>query len=161
MRSMPEEEEGIVACRGCGSYMDVSDIGPFSVVICSACETENLVNSDFGPYTLVNKLTDGGMSVVFIARDNTLEREVALKILNETYSSDERRIAAFEEEARITASFSHPHVVKLFTTGKAFGRFYIAMELVPGGHFENRITECGQVPESEVLPLAIQVAEGL
>jgi len=98
---------------------------------------------------------------VFVARDNTLGREVALKILNEDYSVDEKRIAAFEEEARITASFSHPHVVRVFTTGRAFGRFYIAMELVPGGHFEHQIRERGKIPEAEILPFAIQVAEGL
>ena len=99
--------------------------------------------------------------MVFAARDATLDREVALKILSEDYSRDERRIAAFEEEARITASLSHPNVVKVFKTGRAFGRFYIAMEMVPGGHMEQRIREAGQIPERELLPLAIEVARGL
>ncbi|RYD31719.1 MAG: serine/threonine protein kinase, partial [Verrucomicrobiaceae bacterium] len=75
--------------------------------------------------------------------------------------SDERRITAFEEEARITASFSHPNVVRVLTTGKAFGRLYIAMELVPGGHFEHHIQERGKIPEIEMLPLAIEIAQGL
>ncbi len=99
--------------------------------------------------------------MVFAAHDPTLDREAALKILSETYSADEVRIAAFEEEARITASFSHPHVVRVLKTGRAFGRFYIAMELVPGGHFEHQIKERGKIPEVEMLPLAIQVAQGL
>jgi hypothetical protein len=101
------------------------------------------------------------MSMVFVAHDSTLNREVALKILSEDYSADGQRIAAFEEEARITASFSHPHVVRVLTTGKAFGRFYIAMELVPGGHFEHQIRERGKIPELEMLPFAIEVAQGL
>lgn len=99
--------------------------------------------------------------MVFGAHDNTLEREVALKILSEEFSADERRITAFEEEARITASFSHPNVVRVLTTGRAFGRFYIAMEFVPGGHFEHQIRERGKIPEIEMLPLAIEVALGL
>ncbi len=99
--------------------------------------------------------------MVFAAHDSTLDREVALKILSEEYSADERRISAFEEEARITASFSHPHVVRVLKTGKAFGRFFIAMELVPGGHFEHQIRERGKIPEAEMLPLAIEVAQGL
>jgi hypothetical protein len=52
-------------------------------------------------------------------------------------------------------------VVRVFTTGRAFGRFFIAMEFVTGGHFEHQITERGTIPEKEMLPLAIQVAEGL
>jgi eukaryotic-like serine/threonine-protein kinase len=141
--------------------MDVSQLPPFSNVSCPTCAGHMRVNLDFGPYTLVRRHAIGGMSMVFIALDHTLDREVALKILSETYSADERRITAFEEEARITASFSHPHVVRVLRTGKAFGRFYIAMELVPGGHFEHQIRERGTIPEAEMLPFAIEVAQGL
>jgi len=101
------------------------------------------------------------MSMVFGAHDSTLNREVAVKILSEDYSQDEKRIQAFEEEARITASFSHPNVVRVLRTGHAFGRFYIAMELVSGGHFEHHIREKKRIPEEELLPLAIEVAQGL
>ncbi len=141
--------------------MDVTLVAPFSNVECPVCAKHTRVKREFGPYTLLRRHAIGGMSVVFIAQDNTLGREVVVKILNEEYGGDEKRIGAFEEEARITASFSHPHVVRVFTTGRAFGRFYIAMELVPGGHFEHHIRERGSIPEAEVLPLAIQVAAGL
>ncbi len=141
--------------------MDVSALPPFSNVECPKCGKHTRVKQEFGPYTLIRRHAIGGMSMVFVARDNTLDREVALKILSEEFSADERRITAFEEEARITASFSHPHVVRVLTTGRAFGRFYIAMELVPGGHFEHQIRERGKIPEVELLPLAIEVAQGL
>ena len=141
--------------------MDVSALAPFANVECPTCGKHTRVKCEFGPYTLVRRHAVGGMSMVFVARDSTLNREVALKILSEEYSADEQRIAAFEEEARITASFSHPHVVRVLTTGRAFGRFYIAMELVPGGHFEHQIRERGKIPELELLPFAIEVAQGL
>jgi len=141
--------------------MDVTVLAPFSNVCCPHCGEHTRVKRDFGPYTLVRRHAVGGMSMVFAAHDSTLNREVALKILSEEYSADERRISAFEEEARITASFSHPHVVRVLKTGKAFGRFFIAMELVPGGHFEHQIRERGKIPEAEMLPLAIEVAQGL
>ena len=141
--------------------MNVSAVAPFSNVECPSCGKHTRVKREFGPYTLVRRHAIGGMSMVFVAQDNTLDREVALKILSEDFSADEKRIAAFEEEARITASFSHPHVVRVLRTGKAFGRFYIAMELVPGGHFEHQIRERGKIPEVEMLPLAIEVAQGL
>ncbi len=141
--------------------MDVSAVAPFSNVECPSCRKHTRVKREFGPYTLLRRHAIGGMSVVFVAHDNTLDREVIVKILNEEYGGDDKRIAAFEEEARITALISHPHVVRVFTTGRAFGRFYIAMELVGGGHYEHHIRERGSIPEGEVLPLAIQVAEGL
>ncbi len=141
--------------------MDVSAVAPFSNVGCPSCGKHTRVKREFGPYTLLRRHAIGGMSVVFIAQDNTLDREVVVKILNEEYGGDEKRIGAFEEEARITASFSHPHVVRVFTTGRAFDRFYIAMELVPGGHFEHHIRERGSIPEQEMLPLAIEIAAGL
>lgn len=141
--------------------MNVANVAPYSRVVCPSCQTENRVKKQFGPYILTRRHAIGGMSSVFIAYDETLGREVALKILSEEYSADEKRIEAFEQEARLTASFSHPNVVRVLTTGRAFGRFYIAMEFVPGGHFEHQIREKGRLPELEVLPLAIQVAEGL
>lgn len=159
--AMPLAPENIVDCQDCGNPMDISQVAPFTKVECPTCGKQVRVKFAFGPYTLIRRHAVGGMSMVFVARDKTLNREVALKILSEDYSANERRIAAFEEEARITASFSHPHVVRVLTTGKAFGRIYIAMELVPGGHFEARIQELGKVSEKEMLPLAIEVAQGL
>ena len=141
--------------------MDVSAMAPFANVVCPACGEHTRVKREFGPYTLVRRHAVGGMSMVFVAHDDTLNREVALKILSENFSADARRIKAFEEEARITASFSHPNVVRVLTTGRAFGRFYIAMEFVPGGHFEHQIRERGKIPVLEMLPLAIEVAQGL
>ena len=158
---MPETTETIAYCHSCGSPMNVSAVAPFTNVECPSCGKHTRVKREFGPYTLVRRHAVGGMSMVFVAQDNTLNREVALKILSEEFSADEKRITAFEEEARITASFSHPHVVRVLRTGKAFDRFYIAMELVPGGHFEHQIRERGKIPEVEMLPLAIEVAQGL
>jgi tRNA A-37 threonylcarbamoyl transferase component Bud32 len=158
---MSQPPETIAYCHSCGAPMDVSAVAPFSNVECPQCGKHTRVKREFGPYTLVRRHAVGGMSMVFAAHDNTLDREVALKILSEDYSADEKRIAAFEQEARLTASFSHPHVVRVLTTGRAFDRFYIAMELVPGGHFEHQIRERGKIPEIEMLPLAIEVAQGL
>jgi eukaryotic-like serine/threonine-protein kinase len=158
METSPENRE---SCHACGVRMDVSALPPFTMIECPHCGAQTRVKSRFGPFKLVRRHAVGGMSMVFAAHDETLDREVALKILNEDYSADERRIAAFEQEARLTASFSHPNVVRLFTTGRAFGRFYIAMEMVPGGHLEQRVHDLGKIPEAEMLRLAIEVARGL
>lgn len=158
---MTDNEVIIAYCHSCGAAMDVTALPPFTNCSCPACGKHTRVKREFGPYTLMHRHAAGGMSMVFGAHDNTLDREVAIKILNETYSSDERRIAAFEHEAKLTASLSHPHIVKVLTTGHAFGYFYIAMEFVPGGHLEHQIREQGKIPEVEALGLAIEVAHGL
>lgn len=158
---MSAPDDTIAYCHACGTAMDVSNVAPFSNVECPECQKHTRVKREFGPYTLLRRHAIGGMSMVFVGHDNTLDREVALKILSEDYSADEKRISSFEEEARITAAISHPHVVRVFKTGKAFGRFYIAMELVAGGHLEHQIRERGALPEAEALRLAIEVAEGL
>jgi len=158
---MLPSDENIVSCVACAASMSVGSVAPFTRVLCPHCDCENRVKIHFGPYTLTRRHAIGGMSSVFVAEDQTLNREVAVKILSEEYSQDEKRISAFEKEARLTASFSHPHVVNIFTTGRAFGRFYIAMEFVPGGHLEHRINENKTLSEEVVLPLAVQIAEGL
>jgi eukaryotic-like serine/threonine-protein kinase len=158
---MSQTDDDIVLCFACGNPMSVAGLPPYTRVACPTCGEENRIKKKFGPYTVTKRHAIGGMSSVFAGIDVTLNREVALKILSEEYSKDEKRIAAFEDEARLTASFSHPHVVKILTTGRAFGLFYIAMEFVPGGHLEHRIYSEGKITEAEMLPLAIQIAEGL
>lgn len=160
-QTMSEKEEEIVVCHSCGAPMNIASVAPYSRVVCPQCGEQNRVKKQFGPYVVKRRHAIGGMSSVFVANDETLDREVALKILSVEYSTDEKRIAAFEQEARLTASLSHPNIVRVFTTGRAFGWFYIAMEFVPGGHFEHRIRERGKIPEIEMLPIAIQIAEGL
>jgi eukaryotic-like serine/threonine-protein kinase len=110
---------------------------------------------------IIKQLGEGGMSRVFEAEDSTLGRRVALKILNRTYSRDAARMAQFQNEATITASVTHPNVIKLYTVGFDQGYFYIAMELVSGGTLEQLIQKQGQVPEKDALRIGRQVADGL
>ena len=158
---MPAIDDKTATCDSCELILDVSPLEPFTMVECPSCHHKMRVKNQFGPYTLTRRHAIGGMSLVFVAEDPTLGREVIVKILNKEYSSNETRIKAFEEEARITASFNHPNVVRVFTTGRAFERFFIAMELMPGGHLEHHIRERKKIPELESLDLAIDVAEGL
>lgn len=149
------------ACEGCGALMDVTAFGPFDAVICPTCSVETHVKKDFGAYQLTRRFAVGGMSVIFVGWDSTLNREVAIKVLNEQFCHDEKRIKAFENEARLTAQVSHPNVVKVFAVGRAYDRFYLVMELLKGRSFERTIAKRGALPEGEVLDIALQVAAGL
>lgn len=151
----------IAVCSECSGEMDVTAAGPYNRVSCPNCAAEVRVKVDFGNYLLQTRLAYGGMSVLFVARDQTLGREVALKVLNEEYSSDEVRTAQFEKEAELTALVSHPNVVRVYSVGRAFERFYIAMELIAGESLEKRLELGEGMPEKEVLEIGLQVAAGL
>lgn len=141
--------------------MDVSVAEPFSQQACQTCGTMALVRTHFDHFTILREVGVGGMSRVFEAEDISLGRRVALKILNRECSQDATRLAQFEREARLTASFSHPHIVKVYSVGRDQNHFYIAMELVPGGSLDERIRQAGAQPEEEMLRLATEVVQGL
>jgi tRNA A-37 threonylcarbamoyl transferase component Bud32 len=148
-------------CRECGNPMDVTSFAPYSEVQCPACHQNVHVKSDVGGYEITGRQGVGGMSLVFQAVDKTLGRKVAIKLLNESYSTDAKRIEEFEKEAKITAAISHPHVVRVYTVGQAYGRYFIAMELVEGESLEQRMAKSGKLGEEMVTRLAIEVVEGL
>ena len=149
------------SCAACGKLLDVTSFSPFDTVSCPRCSAETKVRRVFGNYRLERRFATGGMSVIFIGWDTTLNRRVAIKVLNEEYCNDETRIQAFENEARLTAKVSHTNVVKIFAVDRAHGRFYLVMELLDGRSFERLMGERGALPEDEVLEIAIQIASGL
>jgi len=148
-------------CPECGSVLDVSECPPLSKVVCPSCQHEFTVRTQFNHFTLIDVLGEGGMGSVFRARDNTLDREVALKILKAEYLESAEDRQQLETEAQITASINHPHVVKVFSYGEDAGNFYIAMEVVEKGSLDDLIGIEHRVPEAQALTVAIQVAQGL
>jgi serine/threonine protein kinase len=109
-----------------------------------------------GRYRLVEQLGQGGMAEVWLAEDEQLERPVALKLLSP--HADDRR---FEREARAAASLSHPHLQRIYEYGEAEGRPYMALEYLPGGTLEERLTQRRPVPDDEAASLAADLAAGL
>ena len=151
----------LATCPNCSGEMDVTDVGPYSRVRCPKCGEEVRVKTEMGPYHLVRRIAFGGMSVVFVARDLTLDREIAVKVLNEKFSANEKREEQFKSEARLTATVSHPNVVRVYKVGRAFDRYFIAMVLVPGQSLDERMSVHGALPEDAVIRLALQVVDGL
>ena len=141
--------------------MDVAGLPPFAEVICAACEQTVRVRAGFHHFRIIREVGLGGMSRVFSAKDESLGRDLALKILNPGLSQDDKRLRQFEKEAQITANISHPNVVKVYTAGRDQGYFYMAMELVEGGSLDDKIRQDGRLPEGWVLELAEQVVLGL
>src|SRR5262245_37303924 len=85
-----------------------------------------------GRYEIASPLGAGGMGEVYRARDLSLDREIALKVLPETVASDPDRLKRFEREARTVAALSHPNVLTVFDVGHENGRAYLVFELLEG-----------------------------
>ena len=115
-----------------------------------------------GRYLLSGLLGAGGMAEVFLAHDRMLGRDLALKVLMEHYAKDERFVRRFRKEAQSAAALNHPNVVQIYDQGRAEdGRYYIAVEHVPGGSLEDLILRRSPLAPAEAARLASQVAEAL
>jgi serine/threonine protein kinase len=112
-------------------------------------------------YELNDMLGSGGMSVVYRAHDRMLERDVAIKILRETFSSDEDFRTRFHQEAKAAANLSHPNIVTIHDFGLDAGRLFIVMEYVPGDHLKNLIKKRGKFSFDDTLSLIGQACAGI
>ena len=104
-----------------------------------------------GRYRFVRHLGSGGMASVWLAGDETLAREVAIKLMADTLADDERWLARFQREARAAAALSHPHIVKVFDFGLEEHLPYLVMAYVPGGSLGDRLQDGGTLPPAERL----------
>ena len=113
-------------------------------------------------YNVVETLGSGGMADVYLAHDEVLDRDVALKVLNRRLSGDEEFVERFRREARSAATLSHPNVVQIYDRGEAEdGASYISMEYLPGGTLEDRISRDAPMDSRVTLEVAVQIAEAL
>ena len=112
-------------------------------------------------YRLEDRLGAGGMSSVFRAQDTILERTVAVKILAEHLSDDERFVARFRREALAVAKLVHPNVVQVYDTGIDGGHHYIVMEYVKGKSGAQLLQAKGTLPPETAVEIGVQSCAGL
>ena len=113
-----------------------------------------------GSYEILGPLGAGGMGEVYRAHDTKLKRDVALKVLPDSFASDPDRLARFTREAQTLASLNHPNIAHVHGLEESEGVTAIVMELVEGDDLSQRIAR-GAIPLEEALPIAKQIAEAL
>src|SRR5688500_17840239 len=106
-----------------------------------------------GPYEITARIGAGGMGEVYRARDTTLDRDVALKILPEAFASDPERLARFEREAKTLAALNHPHIAHIHGLEESDGVRALVLEFVDGPTLADRIAR-GPIPIHEALTIA-------
>jgi serine/threonine-protein kinase len=114
-----------------------------------------------GRYRLDSRIGAGGMSTVYCALDVTLQRQVAIKLMNREVSSDSDQLERFRREARAVAQLSHPHIVGVIDAGEDEGRPYIVFEYVEGETLKGRIRRVGRLPIAEAVAYAVEIARAL
>src|SRR5246127_1333865 len=114
-----------------------------------------------GRYRLDARIAAGGMSTVYRAVDETLERTVAVKLMNREVASDSDQLERFRREARAVAQLSHPHVVGVIDAGEDEGTPYIVFEYVEGETLKERIRRVGRLPITEAVAYAIEIPRAL
>src|SRR6267142_6525665 len=113
-----------------------------------------------GPYEILSALGAGGMGEVYRARDAKLGRDVALKVIPDTFALDPDRRARFQREAQVLASLNHPHIAAIYGFEDSGETHALVLELVEGETLADRIAR-GAIPLDDALPMARQIAEAL
>lgn len=123
-------------------------------------DTGTLIGQTVSRYRILEEVGHGGMGVVFRARDEQLERDVALKILSPRMFPNDRARKRFQREARVLARLNHPNIAMAFDFGQKDGVDYLVTELVGGMTLQVKLAN-GPLPERAVVQLGIQLAKGL
>ena len=112
-------------------------------------------------YEILEKIGNGGMATVYKARCHVLNRNVAVKVLKEEFTTDAEFVKRFNIEAQSAASLSHPNIVSIYDVGNEGDIYYIVMELVQGKTLKEIITDEGILPWKWTVNIAIQIASAL
>ena len=119
-----------------------------------------MVGTTLGHYEIIEPLGSGGMGDVYRARDTTLKRDVAIKVLSEAFATDTDRLARLEREAHLLASLNHPNIATIHSLEQEGDTRFLVLELVKGESLEQRLVG-GPLTVEKALDIAKQIAEAL
>jgi eukaryotic-like serine/threonine-protein kinase len=119
-----------------------------------------VIGQTLGHYRVIEKIGAGGMGEVYRARDERLGRDVAIKVLPSSLSSDPDRLRRFEQEARATAALNHANIMAIYDVGLHNGSPYVVSELLVGETLRQRLRQ-GALPQRKAIEFATQAARGI
>jgi eukaryotic-like serine/threonine-protein kinase len=157
---LTEVESLLAAHEEPGSFMDTP---AFDIAEESAGDA--LLGKSLGRYRILSLLGRGGMGEVYKAKDTTLGREVAIKVLPHGFSIDRDRLRRFEQEARAASALNHPNIITIHEFGQEEGVHFIVSEFIEGETLRRRIggerTAGERMNAAEILEIAIQITSAL
>jgi len=161
-------------CPRCGNRLEV-DTAVDERIICPECgapfssinkaefpvKTDPLIGQTLGQFEIVDLLGRGGMGAVYKARQASLDRMVAIKVLPRRFSRNARFVARFDREARAAAAISHRNIIEIYDVGQDRGYHFIAMEFIDGENLADVLKREGRLPAGRALRLMRQVVAAL
>ncbi|NQU40329.1 MAG: serine/threonine protein kinase [Lentisphaerae bacterium] len=148
-------------CKYCDAQIDVSELDAFTEIECPQCGQHETVPAQLGPFRLLRLLGTGGMGGVYHAYDETLGRNVAIKVMLKSLGVDGDFVETFKREAQAVAKLNHPHIAQIYSFGQEKGQPYIVMELINGRHMDEMIEQERSLSEALVLRIALEISQGL
>jgi eukaryotic-like serine/threonine-protein kinase len=127
----------------------------------SIVTSSNLIGTTLNDYQVLRRLGRGGMADVYVALHQTLERQVALKVLRRQLASDEGYVERFRREARAAAKLNHPNIVHVYEVGRSNDYHYIAQELIDGGNLKDEVENSGPLSPEVAIEVFRAVASAL
>jgi len=115
----------------------------------------------FGDYVVIDKLGQGGMGTVLLAKHRRMDRKVAIKVLPVTVLESKDAVARFYQEVKVAGQLTHPNIVHAYDAGEYHGFHYLVMEYVPGHDLAQVLTQLGPIPAPMALDYISQAASGL
>jgi serine/threonine protein kinase len=158
MRLRREVDRLIAAHERAGEFIETpafADAPEFAVDNADA-----LVGTQLGRYRIESVLGVGGMGVVYLARDELLDRKVGLKLLPPSLIADVTQLERLKREARTASALNHPNIVTIHEVGEVDGTHYITTEFIEGTTLRERMVR-GRIPPDEALEIALQIASAL
>jgi formylglycine-generating enzyme required for sulfatase activity/tetratricopeptide (TPR) repeat protein/predicted Ser/Thr protein kinase len=169
-----------VTCPGCAYEFSVGPEADLAHLVCPHCEAaipegaarglsevvEDLApgfrpGQQLGNYVIESLLGSGGMGVVFRARQLSLNRAVAIKVLPRNLAKNKMFVQRFDREATVLANLNHANIVTVFDRGREGDNYFIVMEYVEGESLKDRLSREGKLPQEQVLQIGEQALAGL
>lgn len=145
--------------------MDETDLegasGSVSSGDAAVVSSANLIGTSLDEYQILRRLGRGGMADVYVALHQTLDRQVALKVLRRQLASDAGYVERFRREARAAAKLNHPNIVHVYEVGRSSDDHYIAQELIDGGNLKDEVEKSGPLKPEVAIEVCRAVASAL
>jgi serine/threonine protein kinase len=148
-------------CSNCGCSIDVTELDAFTQVECPDCSAVEGVPARLGNFLLLKLLGTGGMGGVYYAKDESLGRFVAIKVMLQSLGDDAAFIETFRREAQAVAKLNHPNIAQIYSFGQEKGQPYIVMELVSGERVDKMMEDEGGIAPALAMRICFEVAQGL
>ena len=155
-------------CSSCRVKLGVDVVYAGRCMYCPQCEEKIQIPkaglgtwSTLGDFRLIKEIGEGTTGKVYLVKQISMDRELALKILNPEISANPELLNQFYKEIKIVAKLIHPNIVTAFKAGEDSGYHYLAMTYVESGTLEDHIIENGPLPEKVALSTALSCAQGL